>query len=140
MVKYLLQYIIISDLYEISFDEKRVGHPVLPEKVYMDNVMVLLLDMSMGHRPNIEEMMPMPEESCKQALEDIWNAHDLRHGYVKSLVKLCICSIRNSMNSLDTNSFHSLPVPSVMCDLLMLRNVAGILCEAWRIWPKCLLI
>ena len=140
MVRYLLQYLTISKRDEISFGREYTVLKVSPEELYMDSVMALLLDMNTFYKPNIEEMMPMPNESCKQALEDIWNAHNHRHRKVKFLVTLCIHSVRNSMSSLDKNSFHSLPVPSRIRNLLMLRNVAGILCEAWRIWPKCLSI
>ena len=74
------------------------------------------------------------------AIEDMWNAYQHKHGNAKSLASLCIHTVRKSMSSLDDNSFHSLPVPSRIRDLLMLRNVADILCEAWRVWPKCLSI
>ena len=104
----------------------------------MDSLLVLLLDMDKVRKPDVALMEPVPDESCKQVIEDIWNPYNHRHGNVKSLVLLCIHSVRNSKNSLESNSFHSLPVPSQIRDLLMLRNVAGILCEAWRIWPQCL--
>ena len=144
MVMYLLQYLIIPVPDEMPGDgirkyvaefheEKEV------EEVYMDSVIVLLLDMDTVTNHDIAHIRSaMPDETCKQSLEDIWNAYNHRHGSVKSLATLCIHSVRNSMNSLDKNNFYSLPVPSRIRDLLMLRNVASILCEAWRIWPKCL--
>ena len=134
MVTYLLQYLAITNL------------PAFPickgeylSNLYTDSLLVLLLDMDVVEPPDILQIKSwMPAENWKQAIEDIWNAYNHRHGNVKSLVTLCIHCSRNPMKSLDKNSFHSLPVPSRIRDLLMLRNVAGILCEAWRIWPKCL--
>ena len=139
MVRYLLQHLIVTDLHAIPVGKKPMFYNKTdPKVVYIDNLIVLLLDINKVKKPAIAGVKPVPQETCKQAIEDIWHAYNHRHGNVKSLVTLCIHSVRNSMNSLHENSFYSLPGTSHTRDLLMLRNVAGILCEAWRIWPQYL--
>ena len=138
MVMYLLQYLNIPDL-----DAFSVGNSWYPDRqcFYMESLLVLLLDMDLVEMPDLSEMKScMLTETLEQSIEDIWNAYNHRHGNVKSLITLCIHSVRNSLNNLDNYSFHSLPVPSRIRDLLMLRNVASILCEAGHIWPKRLCI
>ena len=148
MIAYLLQYLVSTNLDAINVGVAPIDHDEVsrtlgmlfmkPEYVYMDSLLVLLLGMDKVKKPFDEQVHYMPDECCKQAIDDIWNAYNHRNGNVKPLVTLCIRSVRNSMSSLDTNSFHSLPVTSPTRDLLMLRNVAGILCEARRFWPQCL--
>ena len=138
MVRYLLQYLIMTDLDEISLDCLENHRRWFQFTFFMDSLLVLLLDRDLVEVQDIATIKSMLTEMTLKPLEDIWNAYNHRHGNVKSLVTLSIHSVRNSMNSLDDKSFHSLPIPSRIRDLLMLRNVACILCEARCIWPKCL--
>ena len=106
---------------------------------YLDSLFVLLLDADVARMPDIAKMTnSMPEETWKQVNVDIWEAYDQQHGKLKSLLRLCIQRIRRSMRHLDDESFQSLPTPSKLRNLLMLQEVSGVLCEAWKAWPKCL--
>ena len=108
---------------------------------YLKSLLVLLLDLDLPQMPDIAKMTrSMTEESWKQTVVNIWKAYDQRHGKVKSLFKLCIQCTRNSMSSLDDDSFQSLPLPSKLQNFLMLWDVAEVICEAWKLWPKCVII
>ena len=79
----------------------------------------------------------MLEESWKQTVVDIWEVYDQRHRKVKSLFKLCIQCTRKSMRPFDDDSFQSLdPLPSKIRNLLMLQDVAEVMCKAWKLWPE----
>ena len=122
---------------------------------YLDTLLVLLLDLDVGQHPfvspfdyfdvaeepDIAEMWKTEatrtKESWKQAANEIREVHDQRLRKVKSLFKLCIQRTRKSMRSLDDDSFQSLPLPPKMRNLLMLRDVAEVIYEAWKLWPKC---
>ena len=105
---------------------------------YLKSLLVLLLDLDVTLMPDITEFTKsMPEESWKQTVNDIWMAYDQHPREVKSLFKLCIQCTRNSMRSLDDDRFHSVPLPSNIQNFLMLRDVAEVICEAWKLWPKC---
>ena len=107
--------------------------------LYLKSLLVLLLDLGVAEKPDLEEMeRSIHEVTQRRALVDIWKAYHQRHSSVKSLFKLCIYCIRKSMSSLGDNSFQSLPVPSKLRNLLMLRDIAEVACEAWKLWPKCL--
>ena len=64
------------------------------------------------------------------ALDDLWRAYHQKCN-VKSLLRVCILHIRNSMNSLDDKSFLSLPVPPYIRKLLTYRDVAERIYEEW---------
>ena len=110
---------------------------------YLYSLLVLLLDLHVAQMPDIAKVTSymtrsMTEASCKQAVVDIWMAYDQRHGKVKSLFKLCIQCTKKSMSNLDDDSFQSLePLPSKIRNLLMLRDVAEVICKAWVLWPEC---
>ena len=70
------------------------------------------------------------------AFDEIWNSYS-RKPKVKSLVTLCIRLTRKRMKSLTDSSFARLPVPSLIKNLLMYRDVADLVCEALRHWPEC---
>ena len=58
-----------------------------------------------------------------QAIYDFWKTFHQQQS-VRSLLRLCILRIRNSMSGLDDNSFLSLPVPSYLRRLLKCRDVS----------------
>ena len=72
-----------------------------------------------------------------QAVDDIWEAYRKKCS-VRSLFRLCIPQIRQSMNSLSDSSFLALPVPSHVCKMLMYQDIADVIGEAWRLWSQCL--
>ena len=72
-----------------------------------------------------------------RAIDAIWKNH-LCKPNVKSLLTLCIQNTRQHMINLKDSSFMSLPVPSYIRRLLMYRDVADKVCEAWRLWPECI--
>ena len=107
---------------------------------YLKSLLVLLLDLDITLMRDIAEIMKsMTDESWKQAVNDIWKAYDQQHGKVKSLFKLCIQCTRQSMSSLDDDSFQNLePLPSKIRNLLMLQDVAEVMCKALKLWPECI--
>ena len=76
-------------------------------------------DVELKYASLIQQLCKMNRQKCK----------------VKSLVKLCILQIRSSMNSLDDDSFLSLPVPPCLRKLLTYRDVAEVIFEEWRNGP-----
>ena len=63
-----------------------------------------------------------------QAINDVWKKYH-QQSHVKSLVRLCILCTRNSMRSLDDESFLSLPVPSYLRRMLAYHDVSEELFE-----------
>ena len=63
-------------------------------------------------------------------INDLWK-NDHQRCKVKSLLRLCILQIRNSMSSMDDNSFLSLSVPPYIHKLLTYRDVAERMYEEW---------
>ena len=62
----------------------------------------------------------------RASLETVGTRHK-----VKSLQRLCILQVRNNMNSLDDNSFLSLPVPPVIQNFLALSDVSEEIFDMW---------
>ena len=70
-----------------------------------------------------------------RAIDEIWNKYN--QPKVRSLSTLCVQLIRKHLNSLSDSSFKSLPVPDLIQNPLMYRDVADVVCEAWCRWPQC---
>ena len=108
---------------------------------YLKSLLVLLLDLDVPQMPDIAKMTrSMTEESWKKTVVDIMKAYDQQHRELKSLIKLCIQCTRNSMSRLDNDSYQSLPLPSKLQHFLMLRDVAEVICEPWKLWTKCVIV
>ena len=69
------------------------------------------------------------------AIDDLWNAYKQKTG-VRKLQALCIQKTRQSMHSLSDESFQSLPVPPHLQNMLMLQDIADVLFEGYKMWPK----
>ena len=83
---------------------------------------------------NVAQILSLNEtEECityAHAINDLWrNFH--QRCKVKSLLRLCILQIRNSMSSMDDNSFLSLPVTPFTRRLLTYRDVTERIYEEW---------
>ena len=44
------------------------------------------------------------------------------------------------MHSLTDESFHSLPIPHHLHKLMLLHDVADVVCKAFQMWPKLMTI
>ena len=108
--------------------------------VYLISFLLLHLDWNIVSTPHA--VVPFywhrsaQDDIHAHAIDNIWNAYIIKPK-VRSLLTLCIQQTRKCMNSLTSSSFMSLLVPSYIRRLLMYRNVADVLCEAWQLWPKC---
>ena len=82
--------------------------------------------------PRLSQPVTLSDElkARAQAVDDVWKTYRQKCK-VKSLLRLCILRIRNSMSSLDDNSFLSLPVPPYIRRLLTYTDVAERIHEEW---------
>ena len=110
--------------------------------MYLLTLLVFYLDWNIVSTP--EAITPRLHNSATEqdmlyarAIDAIWKNH-LCKPNVKSLLTLCIQQSRKHMINLKDSSFMSLPVPSYIRRLLMYRDVADKVCEAWRLWPECI--
>ena len=72
------------------------------------------------------------------AIDDLWNAQKQKTGVVRKLQALCVQKTRQSMHSLSDESFQSLLVPPHLQKMLMLQDIADVLFEGYKMWPKCM--
>ena len=68
--------------------------------------------------------------SYLHAAGDIWKKYH-QQSRMRSLQRLCILCIRNTMSSLDDESFLSLPLPPYICRLLTYRDVSEKIYGEW---------
>ena len=79
---------------------------------------------------DVKSQVTNKELTNAHTLEDVWtNCH--QQCPVKSLLRLCILCTRNTMSSLDDESFLSLPVPPYIRELLTYRDVSEKIFEKW---------
>ena len=74
------------------------------------------------------------EFTFAQATDTLWKNYR-RQCNVRSLLRLCILRTRNSMSSLDDESFLSLPVPPYIRKLLTYRDISEKIFEEWKQGP-----
>ena len=84
---------------------------------------------------NFQLQMTKQDTYYARAVNDMWRKYHLQ-SCVKSLQKLCILSDRSSMNSLDDESFLSLPVPPYIRKLLAYQNVSEEIFKEWQQGPR----
>ena len=80
--------------------------------------------------PGLSKSVTDELKARAQAIDDMWRTY-CRRCKVKLLLRLCILKTRNSMSSLDDNSFLSLPIPSYIRRLLTYTDVAERIHEEW---------
>ena len=114
-----------------------------PKQLYLTSLLFILFDCNVL-RPDIDTVTPphlfnYPASAQRhllhaKAIDKLWNTYKQKD--VRRLQTLCIQEARQSMRSLTSESFQSLPVPFRLRKLLMLYDVADVLCEAFQMWPK----
>ena len=82
--------------------------------------------------PRLSQPLTLPDElkARAQAVDDLWRTYRQKCK-VKSLLRLCILRIRNSMSSLADDGFLTLPVPPYINKLLTYTDVAERIYEEW---------
>ena len=128
-------------LVSMKLNEKLFAYDMESFKaVYLCSVLLILLENDAYILNNIRAQVPTVGSIYHaNATDNLWKVYDQRQT-VKKLQTLCIQQTRQSMCSLTDNSFQSLPVPSRLRKLLMLHDVADVLCEAYYMLPKCMTI
>ena len=123
-------------------ENKVTGNMESFKAVYLSSVLLIRLESDVSHPANlVAQLSPFAsaeDEYHARAIDDIWTAYKEKQKTVKKLQTLCIQKTRQSMHSLSDESFQSLQVTHVVCQLLMLRDVADVLFEAYQMWPKCM--
>ena len=111
--------------------------------VYLCSVLLILMESDACYSDNLVGRLAShaldEDKYHAQAIDDLWKAYNQKHT-VKKLQTVCVQRTRQSMRSLTDESFQSLQVPSCVCKLLMLHDVADVLCEAYLMWPECMAI
>ena len=157
MLHKLVQHLIICErlfvgikgdifTFQININQHTVMNHTTLKTVYICSVAMILLGCDLSFVDFVDSIVPqLPtmrrytlEDDLLQAyaIDDLWNAYKRKTG-VKKLQALCIQKTRLSMKSRTDESFQSLPVPSRVRSLLMLHDVSQVLCEANKMWPKC---
>ena len=104
--------------------------------MYLCSLILVELQFDMGSTPSRIAEWPCSAKNAYYACatDNVWRKfHQQCH--VKSLSRLCILCIRNSMCSLDDESFLDLPVPPRIRRLLTYRDVAEVIYEEWSHGP-----
>ena len=88
---------------------------------------------------------PVNEALTQSHLLRAHAAVDLLNAYkeqttTRTLQTLCMWKIRQSMYTLNDESFQSLPVPPYLQRMLMFKDIVDVLFEGYKMWPKCMLI
>ena len=87
--------------------------------------------------PQLSDSLRAEYLSGAQSIDDLWHMYK-QNDKVKRLHTLCVQNTRKCMHSFTDENFQSLPVPNYLRKLLMLHDVADVLCEAYQMWPKCI--
>ena len=114
-----------------------VSYPYPPvEAIYLCSVLFILLGCNVSHVDAIaSHCLKSPYLADAHAIDALWNNYKQKTG-VRELQALCIQKSRQFMNSLTDESFQSLPVPSYLQKMLMLQDIADVLFEGYKMWPK----
>ena len=107
---------------------------------YLCSVLLILLGCNVSYVDEIASSLRTSATTAEyllplHAIDALWNTYKQKTG-VKKLQALCIKKTRQSMYSLFDESFQSLPVPHRLRKLLMLQDIADILLEGYKMWPK----
>ena len=114
--------------------------------VYLYSVLVILLGCNASFVDAIlPELSPLHLGIVKTAdyvpqlysIVDLLNDYKQRTG-VRKLQALCIKKTRQFMYSRTDESFQSLPVPPRLQNMLMLQDIAKVVFEGYKMWPKCI--
>ena len=125
--------LIINDDYIVTDEHKHKSS----ELVYLCSVILCELNFDAVFSPSA---LPPKEQTTarfegrdfREAVDDLWRAyHKHQQHNVKSLARLCILQIRNTMCRLDDNSFLTLPVPFWLRRMLTYRDVSEKVYEQW---------
>ena len=97
---------------------------------YLCSLILIELKFDMFSTPSTiaDKLSRSTDEAYVRATDDVWRKFH-QQCRVKMLLRLCILCIRNSMCSLDDESFLSLPVPPRIRRLLTYRYVAEVVYE-----------
>ena len=116
-----------------------VRGPYPPVKnIYLCSVLFIVLGCNVSHVDAIASQLPLHLPlylADARAIDTLWNIYRQPTG-VRKLQALCIQKSRQFMNSLTDESFQSLPVPSYLQKMLMLQDIADVLFEGYKMWPK----
>ena len=123
------QYIVTC--MHMKLDGKDIDMKMTVKGIYLCSVLLILLGCDVSFNSSVTEQSSL----TGRAIENIQDACNQIKG-VKRLQTLCIHKIRQSMHSLTDESFHSLPIPYHLGKLLMLHDVADVVCKAFQSWPE----
>ena len=108
-----------------------------PKQFYLTSLLFILLDCNVlcPEDVTLPHLFNYPIAARRhlhhaKAIDELWNTYKQKD--VRRLQTLCIKQARQSMHSLTSESFQSLPVPFRLRKLLMLHDVADVLCEAFQ--------
>ena len=85
-------------------------------------------------RVRYEEITEETQKTYIRLIQELHETNSQKYN-VKSLERLCILQIRDAMNTLDDDSFLSLPVPPLLHRLLTYRDVVTIIIDQWNNLP-----
>ena len=115
-VVYLCSLILVEMQFDMLPATCNIGHQLVP---YGRSLLVHRLH---SLRPHLLHRA--------HAFDELWKTCSQKYN-VKSLLRLCILQIRQSMNNLDDNSFLSLSVPSSTRTMLTCRDISERMYEEW---------
>ena len=129
----------ISD-FKIRLNQHLITSCAPLRAVYLCSVLLILLGCNVSYVDEIASSLRTSRttaEYLKQAyvIDDLWNTYKQKTG-VRKLQALWIQKTRQSMHSLSDESFQSLPIPPHLQNRLMLQDIADVLFEGYKMWPK----
>ena len=163
MLHKLIQYLILVEPLTITIQKNRnrirtfemklnpyvITNRASLKTVYLCSVLLILLGCDVSFvdaiAPQLSSQLSSIGTSARRAkyllqasaVDDLWNAYKQKTG-VRKLQALCIQKTRQSMHSLIDESFQSLPVPPHLQKMLMLEDIADVVFEGYKMWPKCM--
>ena len=155
MLHKLIQHLILTEplsitirgkiQFQMKLNQRVIISSASLKTVYLCSVLLILLECSASFNavlPLLASLHPattVEDTLVACAIDDLWNAYKQKTG-IRKLQALCIQKTRQSMCSFTDNSFQSLPVPPRLQKMLMLQDIADVLCEGYQMWPKYMCI
>ena len=151
MLHKLIQHLIVVETLSITIRKDFVDfkmnlnqHAIVTcpplKATYLCSVLLILLRCNVSYVDEIASSLRTSATTARylpqaHAVDALWNTYKQKTG-VRKLQALCIQKSRQLMYSLTDESFQSLPVPSYLQKMLMLQDIADILLEGYKMWPK----
>ena len=135
-----------SNHFEMKLNQHLIVCDAPSKTVYLYSVLVILLGCNASFvdaiHPELSTLHPCVAKTADYlpqpySIVDLWNAYKQKTS-VRKLQALCIKKTRQFMHSRTDESFQSLPVPPRLQNMVMLQDIADVVFDGCKMWPKCI--